>query len=107
MAAPTDPLRLSESLKTVHNHGAKLFNDGKHAETFRIYQGALFVALQMLDARPDLKFIVADGLSEVERSAANDQLKAFRLHEVIEHVRALLKAPREIEIAKAANASAG
>ena len=92
MSTSADPLqRLSDSLKSVHNHGAKLYNRGHHLEAFRLYQGALFVALQMIVDRPDLKLLMADGLSEVEESSANDQLKAFRLHEVIENVRAILK----------------
>lgn len=100
MSKPSDLVRrLSESLKTVHNHGAILFNRGQHAEAFRLYQGALFVALQALAERRDLKLVIADGLSEVERSAANDKLKAFRLHEVLEHARTLLKAPMEVETA--------
>ena len=87
--------QLCENLKSIHNQGAKLYNRGHHAEAFRLYQGALFVSLQVLSNRPDLKFIVADGLSDVEQSTANEQLKAFRLHEVIEHVRAVLKTPVE------------
>jgi hypothetical protein len=90
--------RLSESLKSVHNQGAKLYNRGRHAEAFRIYQGALFVTLQLLTDKNDLKCVIADGLSEVERSAAADQLKAFRLHEVIEHARVLLKKSFETEL---------
>lgn len=82
---------ISDSLKTVHNHGAKMYNDGQHLEAFRLYQGALFVVLQLLGSRPDLKFVIADGLNEVEESAPNDQLKAYRLHEVIDHVRSVLK----------------
>jgi hypothetical protein len=91
--------RVSDSLKHVHNHGAQLYNRGQHAEAYRLYQGALFVTLQMLTSRPDLKLIIADGLSEVERSAANDQLKAFRLHEVIDHMRSQLKVPVNGELA--------
>ena len=73
---------LRESLKSVHNHGASLFNKGLHAEAFQLYQGALFVTLQLLSDRPELKLLVAEGLSDVERSVASEQLKAFRLHEV-------------------------
>jgi hypothetical protein len=98
--------RLVDSLKHVHNHGAQLYNSGQHAEAYRLYQGALFVTLQMLAGRPDLKLIIADGLSEVELSAANDQVKAFRLHEVIDHMRSQLKAPLNGELA-ADSAKAG
>lgn len=82
---------IGDSLKTVHNHGAGLFNAGRHTEALRLYQGALYVTLQSLAMQPDLKLIVADGLADVEESGSNDQLKAFRLHEVIEQVRAELK----------------
>lgn len=82
---------LGDSLKTVHNHGAGLFNAGRHTEALRLYQGSLYVTLQMLSTQPDLKLIVADGLADVEESGSNDQLKAFRLHEVMEQVRLELK----------------
>lgn len=86
---PDDQLRscLAESLKSVHNHGAKLFNKGQHAEAFRLYQGALFVAMKLLGGDPSLARVIAEGLSEVESSPAGVQLKAYRLHEVIEQVR--------------------
>jgi hypothetical protein len=79
------------SLKVVHNQGASLYNEGRHTEAFRIYQGALFVVLQLMTHRPDLRLIIGDGLSEIEESKAGDQLKAFRLHEVIDHVRKILR----------------
>jgi hypothetical protein len=88
----TDPdAIICDSLKVVHNHGAKLFNDGQPVDAFRLYQGALYVILQMMTHRPDLRIIIGDGLSEVERSSATPQLKAFRLHEVIENVRTVLR----------------
>lgn len=80
-----------DSLKSVHNHGAKLYNRGKHVEAFRLYQGALFVCMALMTHRPDLRLIIADGLREVEDSADEGQLKAFRLHEVIDHVRSILR----------------
>lgn len=83
--------RLCDSFKTVHNYGARLYNDGQHERAVTLYQGALMVAMQVLAGRPELMYIIADGLTEVEQSSANQQVKAFRLHEVLEHVRGLLK----------------
>jgi len=82
---------LCDSLKTVNNRGAALYNDGRPAEALRLYQGALFVVLRLLGGLPDLKRAIADGLQEVEQSAASDSLKAYRLHEVIDHARDVLK----------------
>lgn len=84
--------RILETLKAVHNRGAGLYNAGAHAEAFRLYQGALVVARAFLDHRPAVRRLIDDGLAEVEAVDGNDRLRAFRLHEVIEQVRADLKA---------------
>ncbi|CAN5497772.1 hypothetical protein BH11PLA2_BH11PLA2_03240 [soil metagenome] len=91
MPASDPDLIVVNSLKVVHNHGAKLYNVGRHLEAVRLYQGALYVVLQLMTHRPDLRLIIADGMTEVEKSAADEQLKAFRLHEVIDHVRNILR----------------
>lgn len=83
--------RLYDSFKSVHNYGARLYNEGQHAQAVCLYQGALMVAMQALADRPELMYIIADGLTEVEQSSANLQVKAFRLHEVLDQVRALMK----------------
>jgi hypothetical protein len=89
--AATDS-RLLETLKHVHNCGASLYNAGAHAEAFRMYQGGLFVARGLLDHRPEVRRVIEDGLAEVAAVDATARLRAFRLHEVIEQVRADLKA---------------
>src|SRR6476620_1299211 len=84
--------RTLETLKAVHNRGADLYNAGEHAAAFRLYQGALLVARGFLDHCPPVLKVIDDGLHEVEATEAGARLKAFRLHEVIEQVRADLKA---------------
>lgn len=93
--------RVLETLKEVHNRGAGLYNAGRHAEAFRVYQGALLVARPFLDHRPAVQALITDGLAEVDAVDGNVKLMAFRLHEVIEQVRADLKA-----VWKAARAAA-
>ena len=89
-------VRISDSLKSVHNFGAGLFNLGQHLEAFRFYQGALSILMDLFDDRPDLKIIIADGLRELDLTNSNDQLKAYRLHEVIEQVRNQLRSKSPI-----------
>jgi|SRR5579883_2238838 len=89
--AATDK-RILETLKEVHNNGAGLYNAGQHAEAFHLYLGALVVARPFLDHRPAVQAVIADGLAEVAAVTGNTKLNAFRLHEVIEQVRADLKA---------------
>jgi hypothetical protein len=84
--------RILETLKHVHNTGAQLYNAGSHAEAFRLYQGGLFVVRGFLEHRPAIRRVIDDGLAEVEVVDGNVRLRAFRLHEVIEQVRADLKA---------------
>lgn len=79
------------SLKEVHNAGAELYNDGRHAEALRIYQGGLIVAKPLLDHRPKQQAEIREGLEQVTQSNADAKLKAFRLHEVIEQIRGELK----------------
>jgi hypothetical protein len=89
---PSADAVILDTLKDVHNRGAALYNGGEHAAAFRLYQGALLVARPLLAHRPATQKAVADGLAEVEVSAADAKLKAFRLHEVMEQVRADIKA---------------
>jgi hypothetical protein len=89
--AATDK-RVLDTLKDVHNRGADLYNAGEVAAALRFYQGALLVARAFLDHRPSIRRVIDDGLHEVARAGGNVKLSAFRLHEVIEQVRADLKA---------------
>lgn len=81
-----------DTLKEVHNHGAAEYNAGDPAAAYRLYQGALLVVKALLAARPLVQKAVADGLDEVRQSPAEAALKAYRLHEIIEQVRAEIKA---------------
>jgi hypothetical protein len=66
MTPPDFAKRLTDSLKAVHNYGARLYNDGCHSEALHIYQGALMLALPLLNQRPEMVTVVAEGLQEVE-----------------------------------------
>lgn len=77
-------------LKDVHNRGAELYNRGDAAGCYRMYEGALTTVRPFLAHRPAVQKVIADGLAEV--AGENDpKAQAFRLHEVIEQVRASLK----------------
>ncbi len=80
-----------ETLKIIHNRGAELYNAGEHVAAFRLYQGALLSVRSFLKHRPQVQAHIEEGLSQVEESVADDKLKAYRLHEVIEQTRADLK----------------
>ena len=93
------PLRTSvldriilETLKDVHNRGADLYNAGDSAGAFRVYQGALLVVHGFLMHRPAIRQNLLEGLTEVREAAGNWHLLAYRLHEVIDQIRADLKA---------------
>lgn len=89
-AADLDRLAV-EVLKDVHNRGADLYNAADAAGAYRLYEGALRGVGPFLKHRPKAARAIADGLAEVAKlPTAKEQ--AFRLHEVIEQVRADLKA---------------
>jgi hypothetical protein len=91
MPADVDRVLL-ETLKLAHNKGADLYNTGDPAGAFRLYQGALLIVRGFLGHRPRVRRGVDDGLAEVELAGGTVNLKAFRLHEVVEQCRADLKA---------------
>jgi hypothetical protein len=84
--------RVLESLKELHNQGAALYNAGHHTEAFHVYQGGLVVARYFLDHHPAVCRLIDEGLQEVSSLQGNIKLRAFRLHEVIDQVRADMKA---------------
>lgn len=87
----SDPDRLViDALKEVHNRGADLYNTGDSAGCFRMYQGALLTARAFLGHRPAVQKVIDDGLADVAKTEGV-KIQAFRLHEVIEDVRAKLK----------------
>lgn len=92
-------LAVADTLKEVHNRGAELYNRGDHGGAYRLYEGALSSVRPFVAHRPAVLKAIDDGLSETAKSDG-PKVQAFRLHEVIEQVRADLKA----EVAKAAEA---
>ncbi|MGL6074672.1 MAG: hypothetical protein ACRC8S_10970 [Fimbriiglobus sp.] len=97
ITAPTilDQLAV-DTLKEVHNRGADLYNRGEHASSYRMYEGALITVKPFLAHRPSIQKLIATSLEETAKTEGS-KIQAYRLHEVIEQVRADLKA----EIAKA------
>jgi hypothetical protein len=80
-----------DSLRDVHNKGADLFNESKDfIGAYRLYQGALLTVRPLLAHRPAAQKLIVDGIAAAEKETMLSQ-KAFRLHETIEAVRALLK----------------
>ncbi len=80
-----------DSLRDVHNKGADLFNESKDfIGTYRLYQGALLTVRPLLAHQPAAQKLIVDGIAAAEKETMLSQ-KAFRLHETIEAVRALLK----------------
>ncbi|MGL4420669.1 MAG: hypothetical protein ACRCZF_08400 [Gemmataceae bacterium] len=89
---PTEMDRiLLDRLKEVHNQGADLYNNGDGLGALRVYQGALGIAVGFLPHRPFIRQYISDGLEEVQQADGNVYLRAFRLHEIIEQIRADLK----------------
>jgi hypothetical protein len=80
----------AEVLKEVHNRGADLYNRGDPVAAYRLYEGALSAVRPFVAHRPDVLKAVEDGLNETAK-ADGSKIQAFRLHEVIEQVRASLK----------------
>jgi hypothetical protein len=90
-AAELDKLAV-DVLRDVHNRGAELYNRGDPAGCYRMYEGALLTVRPFLAHRPAVQKLIDDGITEVAGKAAEGpKVQAFRLHEVIEQVRAELK----------------
>jgi hypothetical protein len=88
--APEVDKLADEVLKDVHNRGAELYNRGDPAGCYRMYQGALLAIRPFLTHRPEARKILDNGLTEVAKSS-DPKVQAFRLHQIIEQVRAGLK----------------
>ena len=80
-------------LKEVHNLGAALYNGGDPNAAFRMYEGSLRTCKAFLPHRPAVQQRIGDGLAEVDRTDGG-RVRAYRLHELMEEVRADLKATR-------------
>ena len=88
----------TDVLKEVHNRGADLYNRGDPAGAYRMYEGALSTVRPFVAHRPAILKAIEDGLNETAK-IDGAKVQAFRLHEVLEQVRADLKA--EIVLAAA------
>jgi len=98
-SSPNPPLSASGSslellafdiLKDVHNRGADLYNQGDYAGCYRMYEGCLRTIQPFLFQQPQLQKTIADGIVLIAKQDGV-KLQAFRLHELIEQVRAELK----------------
>ena len=82
-----------DTLRDVHNLGADLYNEKKQPEAaYRMYQGALMAVRPLLAHRTAAQKLIDDGFAAAEKETVV-ALKAFKLHETIEGVRAHLKNP--------------
>lgn len=84
--------RAADVLRDVHNRGAELYNRGDAAGCYRMYEGALVTVRPFLTHRPAVTKTLDDGLADVAKSPDGVRVQAFRLHELIETIRADLKA---------------
>ena len=89
-----------DALKDVHNRGADLYNDGDPVGCLRMYQAALITVRPFLVHLPAVQKLIDTGLAEAQsyepgptplEKAQTAKRQAFRLHELIEQVRAELK----------------
>jgi hypothetical protein len=94
-AQPPTPAALDklavDALREVHNRGAELYNRGDAAGCYRMYEGALLVVRPFLAHRPDVLKVLDSGLADVAKAPDGVKVQAFRLHELIEKIRAELK----------------
>lgn len=91
---PADPrpeVVADATLKDIHNRGAELYNGGDPAGCYRLYEGALRAVRPFLAQHPAVQADIDRELAEVAK-LDGVKAQAFRLHEVIEKVRADLKA---------------
>jgi hypothetical protein len=79
-----------EVLREVHDRGADLYNAADAAGAQKMYEGALRTVSPFLAHHPKIRTTIEDGWIEIAKlKGAKEQ--AFRLHEIIEQVRADLK----------------
>ncbi|HJZ57719.1 MAG TPA: hypothetical protein VKE74_22360 [Gemmataceae bacterium] len=70
--------RLAKSAYDASDYGTKLYNDGKHADCYRVYQGALIALVPLLDHRPKLAAYVKDQLEKANGLDAKEGSFALR-----------------------------
>jgi len=97
MPAPLDRKALDghvyNTLRTVINHGADLYNSGDQNGCYRLYEGALMTLRPLLEHRPELQKAIDAGLDRA-RSTASLGRRAFVLREVIDKIREDVKGPK-------------
>ena len=76
-----------EVLKEMHNKGAELYNAGEPSGCLKIYGTALLTVKPFLKHRPSIQKSIDAGIAEVEK-ADGLKLQAFKMHELIEKIRA-------------------
>ena len=93
-----------DTLKEVHDLGAKLYNAGDGPGCLRLYEGALRTAKGFLVHRPKVQSDIQKALDAMT-ATTGEREQAFELHKVIERVRTDLKLAEKAE-AKAVPAPA-
>jgi hypothetical protein len=83
-----------DTLKEVHNLGADLYNVADAVGAYNTFRAALKTVSPFLAHRPDVQKKIADGLTTADKETTA-KARAFRLHELIEAVRADLLKPEE------------
>lgn len=76
--------QLIDTLASIHNRGATLYNSGDVAGAYRLFQGALLAVHPMLPK--DIQEDVTDEMTRTDRQFDLGR-RAFALHELIETVR--------------------
>ena len=77
-------------LKEMHNKGAVVYNAGDAAGSLKIYNTTLLCVKPFLQHRPAIQKSIDAGITDAEKSDTV-KLQAYRLHELIERIRADLK----------------
>lgn len=79
-----------EVLRVQHDRGADLYNAGDAAGAVKVYETALGTVSPFLAHHPAIQKAIADGMLDA-RKADGEKVRAFKLHELIEQVRADLR----------------
>jgi hypothetical protein len=101
-SSPIDPTAFDrsviESLRQIHDRGARLYNESKDYTSCQLlYEGALQAISPLLSHRPAVQVRIQETMKLIDRESTAKG-RAFKLHELIEAVRADLKTgtgPRE------------
>jgi|SRR5579884_3566848 len=79
-----------DSLATVINKGADIFNSGDYYGCYRLYEGALLGVKPLLEHKPALQKRIDDAFAEAERQSTVPD-RAFALRRAIDDIRKDLK----------------